>query len=167
MNDSLNICLSCGICCDGTLIGFVQLDPEEVPAVRAIMDIEEENGNGFFLHPCKKFCDGCTVYSNRPKQCASFECGLLKSVEKKELEFNSAVDMVKVVKQKRIAIEEKLASLQIELQSKSFYFKMVELEKILQKEKANLTLTPNHKDLLLELHHLDGLLLTNFGLSLF
>jgi hypothetical protein len=149
------------------LIGFVQLDPEEVTAVRAIMDIEEENGNGVFLHPCNKYCDGCTIYSNRPKQCASFECGLLKSVEKKELEFNSAVEMVKVVKQKRIAIEEKLASLQIELQSKSFYFKMVELEKILQKEKANLTLTPNHKDLLLELQNLDGLLLTNFGLSLF
>jgi hypothetical protein len=149
------------------LIGFVQLDPEEVPAIREIMDIEEENGNGFFLHPCKKFCDGCTVYANRPKQCASFECGLLKSVEKEELEFNSAVEMVQIVKQKRIAIEEKLVTLQIGLQSQSFYFKMVELEKILQKEKADLSLTPNHQELLLEIQHLDGLILKNFGLSLF
>ena len=167
MNDSSNICLSCGICCDGTLIGFVQLEPEEVPKIKAIMEIEEEKGNGFFLHPCKKFCDGCTVYSNRPKQCASFECSLLKSVEKKELEFNSAVKMVNVVKQKRIAIEEKLASLQIGLQSQSFYFKMVELEKILQKEKADLSLTPNHQDLLSDIQHLDGLMLNNFGVSLF
>ncbi|WP_040414305.1 YkgJ family cysteine cluster protein [Cyclobacterium qasimii] len=101
MNDSLNICLSCGICCDGTLIGFVQLDPEEVPRVKEFMDIEDEKGNGFFLQPCKKFCDACTVYSKRPRQCASFECGLLKSVDQKELEFDSAVEMVKVVKQKR------------------------------------------------------------------
>lgn len=167
MNESTNICLSCGICCDGTLIGFVQLDQKEIPEIRAIMDIEEENGQGLFLHPCKKYCDGCMVYSRRPKQCASFECGLLKSVEKRELAFNSAVEIINVVKQKKIVIEEKLKVFQIELQSRSFYFKMVELEKILQQEKADSLLTPNHRHLLLEIQHLDRLLLKNFGLSLF
>ena len=46
MNDSLNICLSCGLCCDGTLIGHVQLNREELPALRELMDLEDENGNG-------------------------------------------------------------------------------------------------------------------------
>lgn len=166
MNESTNICLSCGICCDGTLIGFVQLSQEEAPEIRAIMEIEQEKGQAFFLHPCKKFCDGCTIYSKRPKQCASFECGLLKSVEKKELPFNSAVEMINEVKLKRVEIEEKLAALEIGLQSQSFYFKMIELEKILQKEKAGLSFTSNHQDLLLQLQYLDNLVSRNFGLSL-
>ncbi len=105
MNDSTNICLSCGLCCEGTVIGFVQLDKEELPAIREIMDIEEERGNGFFLQPCAKYCDGCTIYAKRPKQCASFKCGLLKSVEQKELDLDSAIEIVNMVKQKTSIIE--------------------------------------------------------------
>jgi len=167
MNDSLNICLSCGICCDGTLIGFVQIDPEEMPVVKKFMDIEEEKGNGFFLQPCNKFCDGCTIYPNRPKQCASFECGLLKSVEQKEVEFDSAVEMVKVVKQKKVAIEEKLAVINIELQSQSFYFKMVELNRLLHKKMAELSLTQSQQELLSDIEELDKLVMKNFDVSFF
>ena len=87
MNDSSNICLSCGLCCDGTLIGFVQLESEEIPAIRELMDVEGVKDKGVFLQPCSKYCDGCTIYSQRPKQCASFKCGLLNSVEQKELDF--------------------------------------------------------------------------------
>lgn len=166
MNDSSNICLSCGLCCDGTLIGFVQLGLEELPVMRGLMDIEEENGHGFFLQPCKNYCDGCTIYSKRPKQCANFECGLLKSVEQKELDFDSAIEMISVIKQKKIAIEGKLATLQVELKSQSFYFKMVELKKLLQKKKAELSLTQNHRELLSDLKQLDRLLIKNFDVSL-
>jgi len=167
MNDSLNICLSCGICCDGTLIGFVQIDPEEMPVVKKFMDIEDEKGNGFFLQPCNKFCDGCTIYPNRPKQCASFECGLLKSVDQKELEFDSAVEMVKVVKQKKVAIEEKLAAIQLDLQSQSFYFKMVELNRLLRKKMAESSLTQSQQELLSDIEELDSLVMKNFNVSFF
>ena len=167
MDDSLNICLACGSCCDGTLIGFVELDPEEMPAIKKIMAIEEEKGNGFFLQPCKKYCDGCTVYSQRPKHCAKFECGLLKSVEKKEVEFDAAVEIVKVVRQKRKDIEVKLAQQNYTLQSDSFYFKMVELEKQLQNKKVDLSITKIQQELLLDLQQLENILAKNFGLTLF
>ena len=166
MNDSSNICLSCGLCCDGTLIGFVQLESEEIPALREIMDIEDVNGKGFFLHPCNKYCDGCTIYSQRPKQCASFKCGLLKSVEQKELDFDLAVETIKVVKQKKSVIEKKLAILQLELQSQSFYFKMVELKKLLQKYETESALTQKHLELKSELELLDNLLESKFDLTL-
>lgn len=165
MNDSLNICLSCGLCCDGTLIGYVQLGRDELPALRELMDIEDESGKGFFLQPCKKYCDGCTIYSNRPKQCASFKCGLLNSVEKKELDFDSAIETINVVKQKKDSIEKKLVILQIELQSQSFHFKMVELKKLLQKKKAESSLTQNHLELTADLEQLDSFLLQKFGFS--
>ncbi len=166
MNDSSNICLSCGFCCDGTLIGFVQLGREELPALRGLMDIEEANGEGFFLQPCNNYCDGCNIYSNRPKQCRNFNCELLNSLEQKEFDFDLAVETINVVKQKKIAIEKKLAMLQFDLQSQSFYFKMVELKKVLQKNKVESTLTENHLELISDINKLDGLLLEKFGVSL-
>jgi len=167
MNESLNICLSCGFCCDGTLIGHVQLDREELPVLKELMDIEDENGNGFFLQPCNNYCDDCSIYSKRPKQCANFKCGLLKSLEQKELNFNSAIEMINVVKQKKIAIEKKLVTLNIELHSQSFYFKMVELKKLLQKNKSESSLTQNHLELILNLEQLDSLLTKKFGVTLY
>jgi Fe-S-cluster containining protein len=167
MSDSSNICLSCGLCCDGTLIGFVELDREEIPALKKVMDIKDENGHGFFLQPCSSFCDGCTVYSERPRHCASFKCELLKSVEQKNLEFDLAVETIKVVKQKKIAMENTLTALQLKLKSKSFYFKMVELKNLLQKKKAESSLNQNQFALMSDLDQLNELLSSKFGAALF
>lgn len=166
MSDSENICLSCGCCCDGTVIGFVQLDSEELPVVRELTNIEEANGKGFILQPCVSYCDGCTIYAKRPKQCAIFKCGLLKSVEQNELDFDSAVEMIKVVNQKRIAIEKKLTTLKLELRSQSFYFKMVELRKLLLKNQSESSLALDHAELLSDIRHFDSLLSKSFGLTL-
>jgi uncharacterized protein len=172
-NNSQNICLSCGLCCDGSLIGFVQLEPEEIPVLREILELEEEDGKGFFLQPCSKFCDACTIYSQRPKSCDNFNCGLLKSVEQKELAFDAALEIIEEVKEKKLVIEKKLAILPFQLQSKSFYFKMVELKKklvkkptIATKNKAENTLSQTQLALITDLKQLDSLLLERFGVTL-
>lgn len=166
MSDTLNICLPCGFCCDGTLVGYVALDSEELPVLTELMDIEGTNDNGFFLQPCKNLCGGCAIYSKRPKQCASFKCGLLNSFEEKELDFDSAMEIINVVKQKKIAIEKKLEVLQLNLKSQSFHFKMVELKKISKKKKSEASLTQEHIELMSELEQLDSLVLQKFGVSL-
>ncbi len=163
MDDSLNICLPCGLCCDGTLIGFVQLSREELPPLLDLLDIEDEDGEGFFLQPCVKFGDCCTIYTQRPKQCAKFKCGFLKSVEDKELPFDIALELVAEVKEKKIAMEQKLATLSFELKSKSFYFKMVELKRVLKKNISE----SNNRELLVELNELDSLQSKVFGISLY
>lgn len=165
MNDSSNICLACGLCCDGTMIGHVQVDKEELLAVKDVMEIEEAIGNGFFLQPCAKYCDGCTIYSNRPSPCASFKCKLLKSIEQQELEFDMAVEIINVVKQKKMAIEEKLSMLVLELKSKSFFFKIVELNLLLRKIEAESSLSKNQQALNLDIKELEHLLLPKFGIS--
>lgn len=167
MIDSLNICLSCGLCCDGTLIGHVQLNREEIPSLKGLMDIEDENGNGFFLQPCSNYCDGCTIYSDRPKQCASFNCELLNSVEQHEIDFNSALESINEVKQLKIVIERKVIELQLELKSLSFHFKMVELNSLLKKKMTESHLTSDYLELNKSLQQLDRLFLLKFGVSLF
>ena len=166
MSDPTNICLSCGLCCDGTLIGFVQLESEELSPVRKLMEIEETGENGMFFLPCNELgCNGCNIYSQRPKACRNFECGVLKSVEKKELTFDKATEVIDVVKQKKIAIEKQVATLQIELQSKSFHFKMLELKKLFWKDKSELFLSESHQELKLKLSELEKLLSKSFGVS--
>lgn len=165
MDDATNVCLACGLCCDGTVIGFVQVGREELPALRELLDVENADGEGFFLQPCKKFCDGCTIYPDRPKQCAKYECGLLESLEQKEIDFDTAIETVHVVKQKKAAIEKKLALLQLQLQSKSFYFKMVELKKLFETYNSQSSLTQNHLDLISDVKQLESLLSKRFDVS--
>lgn len=165
MSDSQNICLSCGLCCDGTLIGFVKLDQEEISKVKKVKEVEEANGEGFFLQPCDKFCDGCTIYDDRPKQCARFECGLLESVENNEIDFNAAVTISNQVKQQRAIINTKIEKLDLALKSKSFYFQMGELKRLLKKKKSIKELSGIHKELAYELKVLDTLVVEKFELS--
>ncbi|NDK56030.1 YkgJ family cysteine cluster protein [Pontibacter fetidus] len=165
MDDATKVCLACGLCCDGTLIGFVQVGYEELPVLRELLDVENANGEGFFLQPCKKFCDGCTIYPERPKHCAKYECGLLASLEQKEIDVETALVTVDVVKQKKVAIEKKLAFVQFELQSQSFYYKMIELKKLLRTDKSPSSFNQLHLDLLTELDQLEKLLSERFGIS--
>ncbi len=167
MNDSENLCLSCGLCCDGTLIGFVELYRDELPKLRKLMKIEEADGNGIFIHPCKSYCDGCTIYSDRPKQCDNFKCRLLKSHEEKELDFDSAVEVINKLKLKKLVLEKKLARLQFKLKSQSFYFKIIELNTFLQKNKAESALNQTHLELISDIKQLNNLLTKRFDLSLY
>ncbi|WP_439883068.1 YkgJ family cysteine cluster protein [Pontibacter sp. MBLB2868] len=167
MSDSSNLCLSCGLCCEGTVIGFVQLDQEELPQIKKLMDIEEAYGIGFFLQPCAKFCNGCTIYANRPKQCAKFKCGLLTSFEQKKLDFATASEMIKKVIQLQASIEKKLEVLPFELRSQSFYFKMVELNNLLLKKESESLEEENHADLRTELNQLNKLLSEEFEVPIF
>ena len=167
MNDSENICLACGICCDGTLIGFVQLEREEFAAQRDVLDIEESDEIGFFLQPCKKFCNACTIYEKRPKQCAKFECQLLQSVDNKELAFDAAVEIVKEVKDKKQVVEGNITDAEIKLVSPSFYFRMVELNKLLLKNKSDNPLIESQTELRENLEDLNTVIAKNFGVSYF
>ena len=73
MSDPTNICLSCGLCCDGTLIGFVQLESEELSPVRKLMEIEQTGENGMFFLPCNELgCNGCNIYSQSIAMCSDY-----------------------------------------------------------------------------------------------
>lgn len=166
-NDASNICLACGLCCDGTLIGFVELTQEEAPRIDAIKNIENEHNNQFFLQPCDKFCDGCTIYADRPTRCGEFECGLLKSVEKKELSFDIAVKSVKEIKEMKSVLQLKISEMNFDLKSHSFFFRTVELKKFLEKVKSESKITNEQSSLLKELNVFNDILIDKMKVSLF
>lgn len=167
MTESEHLCLSCGLCCDGTLIGFVELNDKEIPSVKKIMEVEDEQGNGFFLQPCKKFCNKCTVYEQRPDNCIKFKCGLLLANEQNQISFNDASIAINEVKKLKELIDSKLKELSFKLKSPSFYFKMVELNKILINKQLNRTISKMESDLKKTMDKLENVLQTNFKISMY
>lgn len=167
MKDLSAVCLSCGLCCDGTLIGFVQLDEEEISRVRDLMPIEESHGQGFFVHPCSQLCGtSCQVYTDRPKQCAAFQCGLLKKVSSGEQDKTSAISSIEAVKVLRMELNALLDEWALPLQSKSFYFSLLEVEKILQKRALEGESTAQEKLFFQRLKKFEALISEGFELVL-
>lgn len=157
MEKTESICLDCGLCCDGTVLGFVQLTEKETPRVAEIMNLDVEKDTGFFLQPCSKFCEKCTIYDDRPSACASFNCGLVYSVDNNNISYTSAVKITENVKHRKELLEEAIAKDGIQLKSASFYFKMVELKRFF-----NNTPSSNHTELKNQLNELDQILTNDF-----
>jgi uncharacterized protein len=97
------LCPNCGLCCNGVLFADVELQTGD-DAGRLIdlgMSLKRKGMKRAFVQPCHCF-DGklCRIYDDRPKRCATFECGLLKRVQSDEMSVSAAL--------KRIADAKKL-----------------------------------------------------------
>ena len=68
-----DLCLSCGLCCDGSLFWAVPLgEGETVPAPL--------DADGHLRQPCPCFNGACTIYQDRPAGCRDFTCHVLDAV---------------------------------------------------------------------------------------
>src|SRR5205823_2593878 len=92
-----SLCMSCGLCCDGTLLGSVRLAPEEDAAaleesgITTVMD----KGQHSFKLPCACYTHSlCTIYASRPLACRKFQCGLSQQYERHELSYAEALHTV-------------------------------------------------------------------------
>jgi len=96
-SESADICLACGLCCNGVIFADVKLLPEDdVPKLleldMPLLKARSKRDNSCsassktvkwrFLQPCAAY-DGCRckIYSARPRYCREFDCLLLKSVK--------------------------------------------------------------------------------------
>jgi Fe-S-cluster containining protein len=77
------LCQSCGLCCDGSLFGRVDLGPEEVESARRRRLRVIHGGRGF-EQPCAALerpdagreQRRCSIYDERPLSCRRFTCRL-------------------------------------------------------------------------------------------
>lgn len=75
------LCTRCGLCCDGTLLGDVELtgrrEASRLEALGLAVDTDDADGDLLAL-PCAGLRGTrCTVYAHRPRCCRTFECRLL------------------------------------------------------------------------------------------
>lgn len=110
-----NLCLSCGLCCNGVIFADVQLQAEDDPAHLRDLGIPFKASRGKslkFRQPCPAH-DGCRcrIYAERPKYCRQFECLLLKSFKAGKTAVSAARRKVKEAQEKAEKIKSLLRAL--------------------------------------------------------
>lgn len=89
------LCTRCGLCCDGTLFGDVELrGPAEAARVEALgLEVDTDDADSELLAlPCAGLHGTrCSVYPHRPQCCRTFECRLLQQAKRGDLSVNDAI----------------------------------------------------------------------------
>ena len=92
-DQSSALCLSCGLCCDGTLFRRVPVGAGDnlIRLEEVGLRVYSEEDGSFFSQPCARLSDKkCGVYLDRPAVCRGFACKLLGSFEAGAVSFEQA-----------------------------------------------------------------------------
>ncbi len=102
---SEQLCLACGLCCDGTLFDNVVLQPGDDARLLKASGLPVTLSCGRspvarFPQPCAALCKDrtCRVYAHRPAQCRTYECMVFKEKEAGRLDDATALRMVKTAR---------------------------------------------------------------------
>ena len=90
------ICVSCGLCCNGTLYHVAPLTRAEYDNLIAVLDLElDSKGQAFLQLPCAALeGTACTRYETRMNICRDYHCGVLEKVADGTLDQEAAVAIV-------------------------------------------------------------------------
>ena len=78
------LCLHCGLCCNGVIFADVRLQPGDDPdRLRQLgLPLTRSRNRFQFTQPCSALAGCvCSVYPERPAYCRHFECALFKKVK--------------------------------------------------------------------------------------
>jgi uncharacterized protein len=96
------LCVACGLCCDGTLFDLVKLEASDDAAKLKALGLPIKVSRGKepiarFPQPCAALCEDrtCRLYADRPWQCRVFECGVFKDAKAGRITFAAALRLVK------------------------------------------------------------------------
>jgi Fe-S-cluster containining protein len=119
---SSELCLSCGLCCDGAMFDEVFIEPEELESVRAVsMEVITKSSRPCFQLPCILYRDGkCTIYETRFFRCRVYKCKLLDNYQKGQVSFGLASSQI----QKGVQIYEKLRK-ELRVKEKQFFWQSI------------------------------------------
>lgn len=103
----MNLCLSCGFCCDGTLFDRVPLQAVELAQLGRSLNVSA--GTAHARQPCAALeGTACRVYENRPLTCRRFRCLLLEAHEAGEVTLPAAISIVDETRAMRRLLAEAL-----------------------------------------------------------
>ena len=118
MENLQDLCLACGLCCDGSLFDLVKLEPgDDATKLKALgLPVVVSRGKApvaRFPQPCAALCKDltCRVYHDRPWQCRKFECGVFKQAKANQIEPAKALRLVKKARRRANQIRQLLREL--------------------------------------------------------
>ncbi len=95
--NSADLCIPCGLCCDGSLFERAALRPQEETIARTLglLVFKPEKEKMFFGQPCPAFRNHkCSVHEQKPTVCKKFRCKLLISYESSLIEKNAGLQII-------------------------------------------------------------------------
>lgn len=98
------LCVACGLCCDGSLFRFLPVDEAERDAYeRLALPVVTQSGRPAMPLPCSRLSErSCTVYAERPGGCRAYVCRLGDELERGAVSAERALAVVREA-QRRIA----------------------------------------------------------------
>jgi len=124
------LCLECGMCCNGVLFKDVELQPGDVATKLKVLGLPIKDGPARrkavtksagaatavkqrFPQPCAALCadNRCEVYANRPSRCREFECALLKAASAGRIETSQALRHIRAARRRADAVLQLLRAL--------------------------------------------------------
>ena len=83
-NDFSTLWTDCGLCCDGTMFGSVEVTADEAErlATHGFEFQTDEAGDRYFRQRCCALKGSvCGVYADRPQRCREYACRVLRALE--------------------------------------------------------------------------------------
>lgn len=121
-----NICINCGLCCDGTLFKFAKIKEDEMidPIVAANISYSDDGKKRLRQRCC--FLKGkiCSIYDKRPLVCAGFKCKQLESFVSNNISYDEAMKTINETIVLKESIERNLLIEFPEITADSLYEKM-------------------------------------------
>jgi Fe-S-cluster containining protein len=115
-----DICLGCGLCCDGTIFADVELRPTDEPSLLRKLGLPVGTSRASrspsrpakFAQPCAALqgCH-CRIYQQRPTHCREFECVLLKSVKAGSANKSAALRVIRTARERADRVRQMLREL--------------------------------------------------------
>ena len=161
MNSGQQLCLACGLCCDGALFDNVQLGVNDdamklrtlgwpITLSRAKPPIAR------FPQPCAALCADrtCRAYADRPTQCRNFECGVYKEMQAGRITFATALRLVKQARRQTDKIRKLLRQLGDTEESRSLSERFRRTQRRLESNGADAAAGDTFAELGLAVHRL-------------
>ena len=95
------LCIACGLCCDGSLFGHAHLRDGEQDKARGFgLSVDTFGDHSGFHLPCPQFTGGCcAVYEQqRPHICGTFRCKLMNNYLNAQTDLPTALEAVKTAR---------------------------------------------------------------------
>ena len=101
--DESRLCLSCGMCCSGTLHAAIALDhdePERAERAGFALVPDPDDGSVGAAQPCPQLeGTACRLYGGwRPRACGAYACKVLTGLRGGELSTDEAVALIAAIK---------------------------------------------------------------------
>lgn len=110
------LCTRCGLCCDGTLFGDVELTgPREATRLEILgLEVDTDDADSELLAlPCGALRGTrCSVYSQRPRCCRTFECRLLHDARRGTVAVDEALARIAEARAQAECVKTLLAGLE-------------------------------------------------------